>query len=99
MSLNEDRDKVTSIEQESEKKPVIIIEEDSDGNLVAKADLNQIKLDIDSIIDLEILSRYNSMFGSLLIAKDKGTFSPYEQAFYELFIYALALKTKLEELQ
>lgn len=75
---------------------VASFEMDKDGNLLVGADLKKFieSMKLDDIIEQPVLDRYNSMFGKLII--EKGTLSVYEQAFFDLFVYALALKIKYE---
>jgi hypothetical protein len=69
---------------------------DEEGNVIVGANLKKFieSMKLDDIIEQPILNRYNSMFGKLIV--DEKTVSMYEQAFVDLFIYALALKVKYE---
>jgi len=86
--------KMTVVENDNEA--VATFDMDEAGNLVVGADLSKFieSMKIDEIVAQPIIDRYNSMFGKLIL--NKGTFSAYEQAFFDLFIYALALKVKYE---
>ncbi len=69
---------------------------DKEGNVIVGADLKKFieSMKLDDIIAQPILDRYNSVFGKLIV--DEGTFSVYQQAFFDIFVYALALKVKYE---
>ncbi len=69
---------------------------DEEGNVVVGADLKDFinTMKLDEIIAQPVLDRYNSLFGRLIV--EQGTLSPYEQGFFDLFVYALALKVKYE---
>jgi len=69
---------------------------DEDGNIIVGADLTDFieSMDLDTIIAQPVIDNYNSIFGSLIV--NKGTLSTYEQAFFDVFVYALALKVKYE---
>ncbi len=87
-------ERITVIEDEDSL--VATFDMDEDGNVVVGADLKGFidTMKLDEIIEQPVLDRYNSVFGKLIV--EKGTLSTYEQAFFDLFIYALALKTKYE---
>lgn len=87
-------DKITVVEDKDDL--VATFEMDGDGNLIVGADLKKFieSMKLDDIIAQPVLDRYNSVFGKLIV--EKGTLSVYEQGFFDLFVYALALKIKYE---
>lgn len=88
---------VESTEDEYDREnAVATFDMDDEGNVIVGADLKKFieSMKIDEIIAQPIVDNYNSMFGKLIVSE--GTFSVYEQAFFDLFIYSIALKLKYE---
>jgi hypothetical protein len=88
---------VESNEEEYDRESAVAtFDMDEDGNVIVGADLKKFigSMKIDEILAQPIVDNYNSMFGKLIVSD--STFSIYEQAFFDLFIYSLALKIKYE---
>ena len=86
---------ITIIERDGEPKEVVEIQLEN-GENVLRANLDNLagKIDIDSILANDILEKYSSMIASLMISS--GTPNTWEQAFADVYLYALALRVKNE---
>ena len=84
---------ITIVEREDEAREVVEIRLEQ-GENVLHANLDNLagKIDIDSILANDILEKYSSMIASLMISS--GTPNTWEQAFADVYLYALALRVK-----
>ena len=76
---------------------VVRFQYDTEGNLVIGTNREKIveSMNIDAIIEQPIIDKYDSMFASLM--KDTGTQGMWERAFFDTYLYALALTVRREE--
>ena len=65
---------------------------DSEGNIVVGVELEEVvkKMNLDVILAQPIIEQYESMFASLIL--DTGTKDLWQRAFFDVYLYALALK-------
>ena len=86
---------ITIVEREDEPKEVVEIQLEKGENVI-RANLDNLseKIDVDSILANDVLEKYSSMIASLMISS--GTASTWEQAFADVYLYALALRIKNE---
>jgi hypothetical protein len=86
---------ITIVEKEGESKEVVEIRLEK-GENVLHANLDNLseKMDVEAILANDILEKYSSMIASLMISS--GTTGTWEQAFADVYMYALALKVKSE---
>jgi hypothetical protein len=86
---------ITIVEKEGESKEVVEIQLEG-GENVLRANLDNLseKIDVKAILANDILEKYSSMIASLMISS--GTAGTWEQAFADVYLYALALKVKSE---
>ena len=86
---------ITIVEKDGEPKEVVEIQLEK-GENVLRANLDNLaeKIDIDSILANDILEKYSSMIASLMISS--GVPNTWEQAFADVYLYALALRIKGE---
>lgn len=88
---------VTVLEEQGDEKIVARFETDSEGNVIIGIDLEEIvkSMNIDSIVAQPIIEKYESMFATVIL--DKGTKDLWQHAFFDVYLYALALKAEKGE--
>jgi hypothetical protein len=79
---------------------VVTINSNSEGEFIVGASIEKLTddMDVDRVLSIAMLDKYNSMFGNLL-EKDSDNIAQYEHAFFDLYIYALAATIKIKQLK
>lgn len=82
---------------EQDENLVVRFKYDQDGELVIGANFDKIIEDMNliAIIDQPIIEKYESMFASLI--QDTRTKDMWKHAFFDVYLYALALKVWKEQ--
>lgn len=85
---------VTILEEDEDSSIVARFQTDSDGNIVVGVELDEIveSMNLDVILAQPIIEKYESMFASLIF--DKGTKDPWQHAFFDVYLYALAFEAR-----
>jgi len=86
----------TLVNENDENNEVINIEITEDGDNIIRVNLDNLKeqIDVDEILAQDILERYSSMLANLMVSS--GLPMEWQQAFADVYMYALALKVKYE---
>lgn len=85
---------VTVLGEDEDISIVARFRADEDGNITIGVDLDGIieNMNLDVILGQPIIERYESMFASLIF--DKGTKDLWQHAFFDVYLYALALDVR-----
>lgn len=85
---------VTVLGEDEDDSLVACFRVDADGNITIGVDLDGIieNMNLDAILGQSIIEKYESMFASLIF--DKGTKDLWQHAFFDVYLYALALEVR-----
>lgn len=88
---------VTVTDDEKDDSLVARFHTDDEGNVIIGVELDEIikSMNVETIIDQPIIEKYESMFATLIL--DQGTKDLWQHAFFDVYLYALALKVRKGE--
>lgn len=87
--------KVTILGEDDKDNPIVArFQTDSEGNVNIGVELDKLleSMNLDIIVAQPIIEKYESMFASLIF--DKSTKDKWQHAFFDVYLFALALKAK-----